>query len=70
MPREQRELIFEKYAQLDRKVDRAQHRFGRGIGLAFVKLAVQSHGGRIWVDDNLPTGARFELRFPKKVLPP
>jgi signal transduction histidine kinase len=69
VPREQRERIFEKYAQLDRTVDRAQHRFGRGIGLAFVKLAVQSHGGRIWVDDNLPTGARFELRFPKKVLP-
>ena len=69
VPAEQRELIFEKYAQLDRTVDRAQHRFGRGIGLAFVKLAVQSHGGRIWVDDNLPTGARFELRFPKKVLP-
>lgn len=64
IPLEQRERIFEKYAQLDRTVDRAQKRFGRGIGLAFVKLAVQSHGGRIWVADNQPTGARFELRFP------
>jgi signal transduction histidine kinase len=64
IPLDQREHIFEKYAQLDRPSDEAQKRFGRGIGLAFVKLAVQSHGGRIWVDDNLPSGARFELRFP------
>jgi two-component system, sensor histidine kinase and response regulator len=68
VPSDQRDRIFEKYAQLDRTVDRAQQRFGRGIGLAFVKLAVQSHGGRIWVDDNLPTGARFELRFPRNSL--
>jgi len=68
VPTEQRDRIFEKYAQLDRNVDRAQQRFGRGIGLAFVKLAVQSHGGRIWVEDNHPTGARFELRFPRQSL--
>ena len=65
IPEDQRERIFEKYAQLDRSVDRAQQRFGRGIGLAFVKLAVQSHGGRIWVENNVPVGARFELRFPR-----
>ncbi|HEY6877857.1 MAG TPA: ATP-binding protein [Polyangiales bacterium] len=64
VPPEQRERIFEKYAQLDRGVDRAQKRFGRGIGLAFVKLAVVSHGGRIWVEENRPQGSRFELRFP------
>jgi two-component system sensor histidine kinase/response regulator len=64
VPPEQREHIFEKYAQLDRNIDRAQKRFGRGIGLAFVKLAVVSHGGRIWVEENLPRGSRFELRFP------
>ncbi|HEX5657897.1 MAG TPA: hybrid sensor histidine kinase/response regulator, partial [Polyangiales bacterium] len=64
VPPAQRERIFEKYAQLDRSEDRAQKRFGRGIGLAFVKLAVVSHGGRIWVDENHPRGSRFELRFP------
>ncbi len=66
VPADQRERIFEKYAQLDRTEDRAQQRFGRGIGLAFVKLAVQSHGGRIWVDDNRPSGARFQARFPRE----
>jgi two-component system sensor histidine kinase/response regulator len=64
VPPDQRDRIFEKYAQLDRNIDRAQKRFGRGIGLAFVKLAVQSHGGRIWVEENRPQGSRFELRFP------
>jgi two-component system, sensor histidine kinase and response regulator len=64
VPPDQRERIFEKYAQLDRNIDRAQKRFGRGIGLAFVKLAVVSHGGRIWVEENAPQGSRFELRFP------
>jgi two-component system, sensor histidine kinase and response regulator len=64
VPPDQRERIFEKYAQLERSVDREQKRFGRGIGLAFVKLAVVSHGGRIWVDENKPHGSRFELRFP------
>jgi signal transduction histidine kinase len=64
IPVDQREHIFEKYAQLDRVTDQAQKRFGRGIGLAFVKLAVESHGGRIWVEDNKPVGACFELRFP------
>ncbi|MDB4972393.1 MAG: two-component hybrid sensor and regulator [Myxococcaceae bacterium] len=64
IPHDQRDRIFEKYAQLDRVTDQAQKRFGRGIGLAFVKLAVESHGGRIWVEDNEPVGACFELRFP------
>jgi len=66
IPLDQRDRIFEKYAQLDRVTDQAQKRFGRGIGLAFVKLAVESHGGRIWVEDNEPLGARFQLRFPMK----
>jgi two-component system, sensor histidine kinase and response regulator len=65
VPADQRDRIFEKYAQLDRNIDREQHRFGRGIGLAFVKLAVQAHGGRIWVDANEPRGSRFEMRFPR-----
>jgi signal transduction histidine kinase len=66
VPAEHRERIFEKYAQLDRHIDREQQRFGRGIGLAFVKLAVQTHGGRIWIDENLPRGSRFEIRLPRQ----
>jgi signal transduction histidine kinase len=64
IPEDERQRIFEKYAQLERKADRAQQRFGRGIGLAFVKMVVDAHRGQIAVLDNQPRGARFEIRLP------
>ncbi len=65
IPEDQRLRVFEKYAQLERKIDKAQQRFGRGIGLAFVKMVVDAHGGQIAVVDNQPRGARFEISLPK-----
>ena len=65
IPAEQRERIFEKYAQLERTVDRAQGRFGRGIGLSFVKMVVDAHRGQVVVRDNPPQGTRFEIVLPK-----
>jgi two-component system sensor histidine kinase/response regulator len=65
IPEDQRLRVFEKYAQLERKVDKAQQRFGRGIGLAFVKMVVDAHRGEIAVVDNQPRGARFEIALPK-----
>lgn len=38
---------------------------GAGIGLAFSKLAVEAHGGSIWVDQSVKTGARFIFSIPK-----
>lgn len=65
IPEDQRQRIFEKYAQLERKIDKAQQRFGRGIGLAFVKMVVDAHRGQIAVVDNHPKGSCFELKLPK-----
>jgi K+-sensing histidine kinase KdpD len=36
----------------------------RGLGLTFCKLAIEAHGGTIWVEPNQPRGARFCFRIP------
>ncbi|HYO96371.1 MAG TPA: ATP-binding protein [Polyangiaceae bacterium] len=37
---------------------------GHGLGLTFCKLAVDAHAGRLWVEPNEPTGARFCVELP------
>jgi two-component system sensor histidine kinase/response regulator len=61
IPAEMREKIFERFVQLEG----SEHatRTGRGLGLAFCKLAVEAHGGRIWVEDGQP-GTLFCVRLP------
>ena len=58
VPLAQRERIFERYVRLDRDLQ-SHARTSRGLGLAFCRLAVEAHGGRIWVEDNVPEGAAF-----------
>jgi signal transduction histidine kinase len=53
---ELRERIFEPFVQLDHG-DGAFQRNGRGLGLTFCKVAVQAHGGRIWIEDANPGAA-------------
>jgi two-component system, sensor histidine kinase and response regulator len=57
-----REKVFERFVQLEQEPT-LKRRGGRGLGLAFCKLAVEAHGGRIWVEDGRP-GAVFCLRLP------
>ena len=64
VPDEYKTRIFDKYAQLDRSVDRNQQRFGRGLGLTFCRLVAEAHRGKIWIEDRSPRGARFCLSFP------
>jgi two-component system, sensor histidine kinase and response regulator len=63
VPVAQRERIFERYVRLDGDLD-ANARASRGLGLAFCRLAVEAHGGRIWVEDGVPTGAVFAVTLP------
>lgn len=56
------EHVFDRFVQLDG--DRPR-RGGFGLGLAFCKMAVEAHGGRIWVsagDDNV--GSKFTFTVP------
>jgi two-component system sensor histidine kinase/response regulator len=64
VPEEARARIFDKYAQLDRSVDREQQRVGRGLGLSFCRLVADAHGGRIFVEGGAAGGSRFVLRMP------
>ncbi|WP_104987719.1 hybrid sensor histidine kinase/response regulator [Sorangium cellulosum] len=62
VPAEMHARIFDRFVQLGGG-EQAAHRAGRGLGLTFCKMAVEAHGGRIWVEDNAP-GAVFCMRFP------
>jgi signal transduction histidine kinase len=59
VPPELRARVFDRFAQ----AEEGRARTGRGLGLAFCKLAVEAHGGRIWIEDATP-GAVFCLWFP------
>ncbi|MDX9863229.1 MAG: HAMP domain-containing sensor histidine kinase, partial [Anaerolineaceae bacterium] len=39
---------------------------GIGLGLAFCKLAVQAHDGKIWVESKAQQGSRFSFQIPTK----
>ncbi len=65
VPPERRAAIFDRFSPL--AVDEAAA--GRtGLGLAFCKLAVEAHGGRIWVEDAGP-GAVFCVELPRDDAP-
>ena len=60
IPLSERERIFDKYTRLHGKSGTR----GLGLGLAFCRMAVQAHGGRIWVEDGPEGGACFKFTLP------
>ena len=61
IPVEERERIWEPYHRLERD---AKSVAGSGIGLAVARELVELHGGRAWVEDARPRGARFIVALP------
>lgn len=53
--------IFDKFARVQRQAAPK----GLGLGLAFCKLAVEAHGGRIWVESGPAGGATFHFTLPR-----
>lgn len=53
-----RQRIFEKYEIVDLRRRGVQH---TGLGLAFCKMVVEAHGGRLYVTDHAPQGAEFVI---------
>jgi len=63
IPLEEQARIFEKFTQVQGRVGT---RRGSGLGLAFCRMAVEAHGGRIWVEDGpRGNGSRFIFTLPK-----
>jgi PAS domain S-box-containing protein len=60
IPPGEHQRIFSKFARLQREAAPK----GLGLGLAFCKLAVEAHGGRIWVDSAPGKGATFSFTLP------
>jgi signal transduction histidine kinase len=61
IPDEYREKIFERFAQIPHQRGRSR---GSGLGLTFCKLAVEAHGGRIWVEPRPGGGSLFSFTLP------
>ena len=69
IPPEHRGRIFDRFIRLGDGVER---RRGTGLGLAFCKMAIEAHGGSIWVEDP-PEGKGSQFCFSLPVaamLPP
>jgi len=61
IPPSERERIFEKFYR-GAAAEKAPS--GTGLGLAITAEIVRFHGGRIWVEDAQPHGARFVIALP------
>jgi PAS domain S-box-containing protein len=60
IPEAYRDLIFEKF----QRVRTGSSSSGLGLGLAFCRLVIEAHGGRIWVEDTPAGGACFSFTVP------
>ncbi|HEX7973845.1 MAG TPA: GAF domain-containing protein, partial [Anaerolineales bacterium] len=61
VPQDFREKIFERFTQVPGQRGR---RRGSGLGLTFCRLAVEAHGGQIWVEPRPGGGSIFVVTLP------
>ena len=62
IPQDQLERLFAKFGQVERGP--GKKRQGTGLGLAFVKLAVEAHGGEVSVESTVGEGSTFCFTIP------
>ena len=62
IPSEYQEIIFRKFERV--RAAHAPRVRSSGLGLTFCRLAVESHGGRIWVKSAEGEGSTFYVQLP------
>ena len=62
IPEDKRELIFERFQQVDSSD--ARQKGGTGLGLPIARSIVQQHGGRMWVQSRWGEGSIFYFALP------
>lgn len=67
IPEAYHQKIFEKFGQVE--TARPGPRLNKGLGLTFCKLAVEAHGGRIWVQSAVGRGSTFSFTIPLEAGP-
>lgn len=58
IPEASRGLVFEKFTQV------FDGRGGIGLGMYFCRLAIEAHGGKIWIEETPDLPAVFVIRVP------
>lgn len=65
IPPEYHSKIFEKFGQVESFT--AKKKLSTGLGLTFCKMAVEAHGGRVWLESELEKGSTFFFSLPRDV---
>lgn len=66
IPDDKQEVIFERFKQVDKSFARTCE--GSGIGLSLVKLLVEMHQGKIYVNSVVDEGSEFTIELPVKLI--
>ncbi|OGC45331.1 hypothetical protein A2V49_03150 [candidate division WWE3 bacterium RBG_19FT_COMBO_34_6] len=64
IPDDMKMRLFNKFVQVDNNKKVSQK--GTGLGLVIAKGIVESHSGKIWIENNSPEGAVFKFTIPIK----
>lgn len=63
IPEEFRDRVFDKFGQVSAR--NHLRKFSTGLGLTFCKMAVEAHGGRIWLGEQPAQGTRIRMELPR-----